>query len=249
MSLAELQRDFCAYLARDDQGTMTGIAAGAERGMPVYHHAFRETLIAALQDTYAKTHLWLGDEQFDAAARNHIASAHPSSWTLADYGTDFDQTLANLYPDDPDVLELGWLDQALRSAFASPDCAALNPATLAEVDWDNAVLKITPTIVFREIVTNAPAIWQALADEVQPPPVQLFETPAVVSVWRHDLEPRFLTISGDEYRALRLAAKGKSFTSICDSVFADHGPDVAGEMLGRWITDGIVIAVGSNSAS
>lgn len=250
MMLAELQHDFCAYLADDEKSVMPKVAESARRGLPVYHHAFRATLVACLRDTFEKTHAWLGDAQFDAVARTHVA-AHPSaSWTLAGYGTDFDQTLARLYPVDSEVADLAWLDRALRSAFDGPDREPLDMATLGDVDWDTAVFDLVPTLTFRHIASNAPAIWSALAAGTQPPGAGLLETPAVLSVWRCDLTPRFSTITALEHRALELAGDGEPFTRICALVFPDAGEvSVAGEMLARWIGEGVVTRIASPTGS
>ena len=254
MTLEALQRAFCAYLVDPDQARETlfapAVSALARRGLPVYHHAFRATLVECLRDTFEKTHAWLGDAQFDLAARTHVA-AHPSaSWTLAGYGGDFEQTLAVLYPDDPEVAELAWLDRALRTAFDGPDGACLDPVTLDGTDWDTAGFHLVPTLVFRRIVSNAPAIWSALAAEMPPPEPALLETRAVLSVWRHDLMPRFCTITDAEQRALELASVGEPFAGICAAVFPDAEVAAAvGAMLGRWIGDGIVTRIVSSAGS
>ena len=246
MMLAELQSDFCAYLGDDSKSLAPDVAVSAQRGLPVYHHAFRATLIACLRDTFEKTVAWLGDAGFDTAARAHI-STHPSAtWTLADYGAGFDATLAALYPDDPEVAELAWLVCALRCAFAGPDAIPLDPATLADVDWDAAEFDLVPTLVFRPITTNAPAIWSALAAGVHPPGAERLQCPAVLSVWRSDLTPQFSTITALEHRALELAGTGESFTQICAAVFPDaEDAAVAGAMLARWIGEGVVTRITS----
>lgn len=248
--LAELQRNFCVYLADDEKSVVPDVAASAQRGLPVYHHAFRATLTACLRDTFEKTHAWLGDACFDAAARVHVAACPSASWTLAGYGSDFDKTLAALYPEDPEVAELAWLDRALRSAFDGPDGGSLDVATLANVDWDTAVFDVVPTLGFRHIVSNAPAIWSALAADAQPPEAGILETPAILSVWRHDLTPQFSTITALEHRALELAVAGEPFNRICELVSPDaEDAAVAGAMLARWVGEGVVTRVASPTRS
>ena len=68
------------------------------------------------------------------------------------------QRLGNLlYPDDPEVPELAWIEGALGEAFVAPDAPALSAADLADIDWDRAVLAFTPTLDLGALTSNAPA--------------------------------------------------------------------------------------------
>lgn len=249
MSLADLQRNFSRFLRGDGSQTITSVTPSAERGLPVYHYAYRATLMATLRDVFERTHAWLGDDRFDAAAQSHIARHAPGSWTLADYGLGFDQTLGKLYPSNPEVAELAWLDWSLRSAFNGPDAPALDMASLAAVDWDHAVLCLAPTLAWRKIGTNVAALWHALdAEGVAPPPAELLDSPAFLTVWRHALMPRFHTVAINEYRALVMAADGMAFGAICAALAeGNQDPDatasLAGAMLGRWIAEGVLVGV------
>lgn len=249
MNLADLQRNFSGYLRGDGSALPGSIAPAAVRGLPVYHYAYRATLVSALRDVYERTHAWLGDDRFDDAARAYIAGHSPHSWTLADYGLDFDRTLAKSYPDNPEVAELAWLDWSLRSAFNGPDAEALDLARLADVDWDTAILHLAPTLVMRAIGTNVAALWHALdAGDNAPPAAQLLDEPAILTVWRHGLMPRFHIVTVHEHRALMLARDHVAFGPICERLAEDSGdPDQAatltGAMLGRWIAEGLLIAV------
>lgn len=249
MSLAELQRNFSGFLRGDGSQTFNSVTPNAQRGLPVYHYAYRATLLATLRDVFERTHAWLGDDRFDASAQSHIAGHAPCSWTLADYGLGFDRTLAELFPSNPEVAELAWLDWSLRTAFNGPDAPELDIASLAAVDWDNAVLRLAPTLAWRKIGTNVAALWHALdAAGVAPPPAELLDVPTILTVWRHALMPRFHTVATDEYRALVMAADGMAFGAICATLAeASNDPDatasLAGAMLGRWIAEGVLVGV------
>lgn len=248
MSLALLQREFCAYLRDGDAAIAAQVARGARRGLAVYHHAYRANLAACLADTFEKTRAWLGDDAFAQAAQAHIARRPPSSWTLSDYGLGFDETLAGLYPDDAEVEELAWLDWSLRRAFDGPDSVVQDPATLAEVDWDIAALRLAPTLAVRPAATNAAAIWSALATGDRPPAAEPLNVSAGLIVWRQRLSPRFFTAPRLEHEALAAAQAGQSFGEICQTLAAEL-PDeeqaaaFAGGLLGRWMADGVVIGV------
>ncbi|WAC24429.1 HvfC/BufC family peptide modification chaperone [Blastomonas sp. SL216] len=249
MSLAELQRNFSAFLRGDGSQTICSVTPTAQRGLPVYHYAYRATLMATLRDVFERTHAWLGDDRFDAAAQSHIAGHAPRSWTLADYGLSFDQTLGRLFPSNPEVAELAWLDWSLRTAFNGPDAPELDMGSLAGVDWDNAVLRLAPTLAWRKIGTNVAALWHALdTGGAAPPPAELLDVHAILTVWRHALMPRFHTVAANEYRALVMAADGMAFGEICATLAegshdADAAASLAGAMLGRWIAEGVLVGV------
>lgn len=250
MNLAELQREFTAFLRSDETVPVQSVAETAQRGLPVYHYAFRASLTEALRDVFERTHSWIGDDGFYDAAKIHIAAHPPSSWTMSDFGLGFDQTLDGLYPENPEVADLAWLDWSLRGAFNGPDADPLDLTTLGEVDWDNAPLQLVPTLTMREVRTNVAAIWGALNEEGETPPsATLLDEPAILTVWRHDLMPRYHTVSADEARALTMAAERASFGQIC-AALADDGRDgdelagMAGAMLGRWIEDGLLARIG-----
>lgn len=247
MSLADLQRDFVAYLKGDGSDAVAGVGAAAMRGLPVYHHAYRASLIAALRDTFERTHAWLGDDQFDSAARRHLSAVPPYSWTMADFGLGFDATLADLYPGDPEVAELAWLDWSMRRAFDGPDAGPLDMASLAGIDWDTARLHLAPTLVMRSVATNCAELWGALADG-EPPASQNLDTPVALTVWRHDLQPRFQSVSPEEHQALTMARDGIAFGPICEHLVTPKRDEpavaaLAGAMLRRWITEGVLVAL------
>ena len=70
----------------------------------------------------------------------------------------------------------------------------------------------------------------------------------MLTVWRHDLMPRFHSVSDDEYEALVMARDGISFGAICTRLGEGSDDETAvaeriGAMLGRWIAEGVLVAV------
>jgi hypothetical protein len=246
MTLAQLQRDFRAYIVNRSPAIESAIAKEARRGLAVYHHAFRANLVACLNDAYEKTAAWLGEEAFERAALGHIEAHPPTSWTLSDYGGDFDATLAARYPADPEVAEMAWLDWRLRRAFDGPDARIQDPAALAGRDWEQVVLRLAPTLALREVETNVAALWSGMAEGGRPPPAEALDARRGLAVWRRDLSPQFRTLDCVEYRALERAHSGATFGEICMGVAEDVPPSedpaaAAGGLLGRWFAEQIVI--------
>jgi hypothetical protein len=248
MSLLELQRQFRAHLL-DEASPIAQQLQGdsANLGLAVYHHAYRAQLVACLGDTYEKLWAWLGDDAFQAAADRYVAAHPPQSWTLGDYGATFPEMLAELYPDDPDVAELASLDWALRRAFDGEDAQPIGVADLANVDWEMATFHFTPTLRMFPIRTNCAAIWNALALNETPPAAALLPEPAAIRVWRLGLAPQFFSMDACEHDSLSRLQHGASFSALCAHLGEAFGEDQAtltiGQLLGRWLQDGLVIAI------
>jgi hypothetical protein len=248
MTLAHLQQDFCAYLLDRQNAIETEVAGD----LGVYHHAYRAQLLNCLRDTFEKSWSWLGDDAFETAARIHIETNPPQSWTLNIYGAGFDQTLAGLHPDDPEIAELAWLDWTLRRAFDGADADPIDPAALAEIDWDNAFLHFVPTLTIGTVTSNCAALWSALAAQETPPSAKRLPGPAAIRVWRQGLSAKFRTIDPTEERALRLALGGADFAEICAVLAAELGEDRGtaeiGRILGIWLQDGLIAAISDHPA-
>jgi hypothetical protein len=248
MSLQQIQRDFLAHVRRGDDAIVMAVSERGRRGLAVYHHAYRANLVACLGDAYEKTLAWLGENDFEAAALAYIARHTPQSWTLGDYGEAFPSSLAALYPADPEVAELAWLDWSLRRAFDGPDVAVRNPATFGDIDWEEAVFTLAPTLALRVVATNVAALWNAMAEGETPPPSALLDAPRALAVWRRELSPMFRSLDEPERAALDLARAGATFGDVCAMLAADC-PDpadaaaAAGGMLARWLADEIVVGV------
>jgi hypothetical protein len=244
MSLLDLQRGLRDHLLSGQGGVAGRMRGDPEAGLAVYHNAYRVQLIDCLGDTYEKTAAWLGDDAFETAARQHIETFPPVSWTLADYGGGFADTLASLYPDDPEVFDLAWLDWALRRAFDGADSSPLDTARLADLDWDAATFVFVPTLRLGVVNTNSAAIWSAMAEDCMPPSAERLAAPADIRVWRPDFSPRFKTISSTEARALRMAMAEISFGEICkhaiDAVDDAEAVRQASQILSDWLSDGLV---------
>ena len=247
MSLLAMQRDMRAWLVREDEPAAARLGTAAAPGLRVHQNNYRAQLIACLAETFPCTRDWIGQEAFDAALATHIDCVPPSSWTLDAYPRDLPATLASLYPGDPEVAELAWLECALGEAFVGPDAEPLTAADLDGVDWDAAVLRFTPTLDLGELTTNAPAIWSALAHDEVPPALELLAEPGAILVWRNAQVSHFRAIDQVERQALLWSRAGMSFSELCEAMVASWGEQEgiarAGTLLGQWIADGLITGI------
>jgi hypothetical protein len=246
MTLAALQRDFRDWLV----GAPNGMADNPHlrAGLDVYHNAYRVRLCDSLRETFERLFLWLGEDRFLAAARAHIESHPPRGWTLGVYGADFPDTLAALYPDNPDIADLAQLDWMLSRAFDGSDGAAISQAALADADWETATFRFIPTISFGTMHSNAGAIWSALSAGERPPSAIPLPAPSPLLVWRQDLVPCFRILEPEEAAALNMMREGLPFNGLCtvqaENLGAEAGIAQAGAWLGQWLQDGLIAETG-----
>jgi hypothetical protein len=247
VSLIDLQRDMHAWLTREDEGAARRFGAGATAGLSVYLNNYRAQLMACIEGTFERMHAWIGDEEFRRAAAIHIERVPPTSWTLDAYGRDFPATLQILFPDDREIAELAWIDFALDEAFVSADAPALSADSVADVDWDRAVIRMTPSIDIAPLTTNATAIWSALVNGAQPPAVEYLREVGAILVWRHDGTSRFRAIDQYERHALLSIYAGMPFPELCrlmvELLGEEDGVARAGAMLGQWLGDGLIVGI------
>jgi hypothetical protein len=246
MNLLALQRNLRDHLIQGSPDIGREIRGDPAARLAVYHHAYRAQLMDCLRDMFERVWAWLGDAGFESAGQKHIELHPPHGWTLAEYGSGFDHTLKDLYPSDPELAELAWLDWSLRRAFDGPDANSIEGVYLSRVNWNNAILCLVPTLHIAPIATNCAAIWTALSDSRSPPGVQRLAAPMALRVWRVGLTPRFRSIDALEQHALQMVIEGATFATICKTIeSARHSKaaEVAGSFLASWLQDGLITSV------
>ena len=247
MSLLSLQQDMHAWLVREDRDAAQRLGTGAAPGLRVYQNNYRAQLTACLEESFARTHAWIGDTAFHNAVVTHVDQVTPSSWTLDAYARDFPGTLKSLYPADPEVAELAWIDRALSEAFVACDVPTLSAGSLADVDWDRAILRFTPTLTIATLVTNATAIWSRLAAEEAPPAAERLPEEAAILVWRQEMTPRYRATDTQEVDLLLQARAGIPFADLCtksvERLGEAKGIAYAGKSLGQWLAEGLITAI------
>ncbi|MES2289451.1 MAG: DNA-binding domain-containing protein [Pseudomonadota bacterium] len=252
MNLAQTQQAFSAWLRTGAPEDTSGFGHGAQPGLGIYQNNYRSQLASCLEDSFAMTRQWIGDDAFLDAVVHHIQRVPPGSWTLDAYPRDFPATLALRYPDDPEVIELAELELALAEAFVGPDAETITAEQLAHIDWDEAVFRFSPTLDVLRSTTNAPAIWSALAEEAMPSPARLLVEPAALLVWRCVEASRFRVLEVDEHQAILLARGGLSFGGLCRRLAREMGDEqgieFAGRCLGQWLADGLITAIAAEQS-
>lgn len=245
MSLAVLQREFQAAVVAEDGNA----DANSDGRVAVYRNAYRSRLLECQRASFQRTWTWIGDEAFTAAACHHVIEHRPQGWTLDDLGRGFDATLAKLFPGDPEVAELAWLERAMQDVFTAPDVRAVEPEAFAartagytEADWSELRLCPIPAIETRVVATDCVALWTAI-DAGEASGDWSLDAPRTALVWRKNLRPRCRLLDATEAQALVSCAHGARFGALCQALVTEQGPqgvETAGIFLGRWLSDGLL---------
>ena len=250
MTLLALQQDFRTWLTTEPSELPSQFDEQVRPGLSVYLNNYRSQLLSCLTASFPVVRAWIGDARFDGAAAHHIERVPPHDWTLDAYGLDFPETLEQFYPDEPEVAELARLECELAKAFVRADAQPVDPATLTDVDWESAVIRLAPSFTTLRVATNAAAIWSAISGGETPPSATCLAEPAVLAVWRHNYAPGFRTLGAEEAQVLAQVQEGETFGGICAGLVAQQGEEqgaaMAGSCLSRWLSDGLVVGITCN---
>lgn len=245
MNLHAMQRGLRRWLTRAEP-----LPGSDPRGLAVYQNNYRAQLVGCLEATYPTLLAFAGADAFRQAAVVHVNRHPPRAWTLDAYGAGFEDTLRDLFPDNPDLHELAWIEWACATAFVARDTQPLDPARLATIDWDRAQLGFAPSLHVRALSTNAAAIWSALQDGGAPLDAAMLPAPQGCVIWRRGLVARLRVVDPLDFAALLLARQERSFGALCallvERLGADAGVARAGALLADWIGSELLTRITSN---
>ncbi len=245
MMLADLQRDFRAWLTTGTDEVAERFGTGAAAGLSVYQNNYRSQLVGCLEQSFPQVRLWLGEEAFRSACVGHIDAHPPHAWTLDAYAQSFPATIGQLYPDNPDLHELAWIELALSEAFVGPDAEPLSAEALGAIDWDTARLKLAPTFAMRAAATNAEEVWTSLQEQETAAESVMLDEPGGLIVWRRGYSAYLRQVDGLEYEALQEMGRSGSFVALCAQLVGKLGEDSgvakAAEFLAQWLGGGLIV--------
>lgn len=244
MSLAQWQRELRSWLVSASEESAAKLGAAAQAGLPVYQNNYRAQLLGCLEEAFPQVRAWIGAEAFFTAAVTHIDQHPPHAWTLDAYPQGFAATLAMLFPDNPEVHELAWIERALDESFVAADAEPLPMEALASVDWEAACLRLTPSLRTCALTSNAEPIWSALSEGLPPPaPERLDETVGLL-VWRRQRVVRLRPVEALEYQALLHLQDNGSFSGLCEWLVERLGETAgiarAGALLASWLAGELI---------
>ena len=245
MTLSLIQDGFHAMLAAPAQAAAAAMVPDGP-GRAVYRNNYRAQLVGCLQESYPKLRAFIGEEAFLHAAAAHISRHPPHAWTLDAYADGFAATLQDIFPDNPDLHELAWIEHALDQAFVGPDAAPVPADALAAVDWERARLHVAPTVALRIATTNSASLWFALHDDGAPES-EMLPAPGGLLVWRRGFVSCLRALDPVEYTALAHLQHEGSFAGVCallvERLGEEQGIASAGNMLAEWLGSELITGV------
>ncbi len=247
VSLAQVQHAMASYILQGQHPDAAAMvrphgALTVEQRLQIYHQAYRWRLLEALQDHYAQTLVYMGDEFFESEALAYIEAHPPETDNLRHYGAHWVDWLSQRYPQDLDMADLARLEWALRHAFDAGDAPALSWQGLAHLDaqaWQALHFDLAPGTCVLTMTHNVGPLWQALSQVQTPDPVQPLMHE--VLVWRQGWQPHFRSMTPPEAAAVRLLQAGHPFEAACTQALAcaagEADEHTAMQWLQRWMAE------------
>jgi len=160
-------------LQRSMREQLLGAADGdAGERIAIYRNTCISALVGALRLSYPVVARLVGEDFFEATARQFIRAHAPSGAYLNDYGAEFPQFVA-LFPAAASLPYLGdvaQLEWAVNRALHASDAEPLDASRLAALDASvlSAVRFVMhPAITLLSLSSPADAIWRAVLDQDQ----------------------------------------------------------------------------------
>ncbi|MEM1052720.1 MAG: DNA-binding domain-containing protein [Pseudomonadota bacterium] len=257
--LAERQEAFLRSILDEDAPLPDGWGNSQAMGMTVYRGNYRSALMGALAETYERTALCLGPHGFAQGCINHAIAHPPSGWTIDEAGAGFDRTLAELFPDRPEITELAWLEWTMMQLATAPNMApvsaqdfAVASAEFGDGDWGELRIAFQPRAKARLVNHDLETLWRALGSESEAPDIRL-ETQQTCIVSREAERPTFRLFEADHAAAVAAMQDGATYGELIELLLGKHeNPKAeqvqaaamrAGGMLGLWLKEGWIVAI------
>lgn len=262
MRLAELQRAFQDRVLHEGRTIEAAINASEEfpiaARLGIYSDAYRLRLIDVLAYYYPRLQQLLGTAAFAQLALSYLAAQPSTHVSVRWFGDRLAGELGRNagYRDQPWLAELARWEWALTSAFDAVDADPLSLDALGEIEadaWPGLRFQFHPSLRPLRFQSNAPALYQALADDTETPVPAALDTAQAWLIWRQDLAARYRLLDEAEADALQImqgppaGEQPGTFEEMCEMLCRFHDatevPLIAAGMLKTWITQGLIIGV------
>ena len=252
--LKQLQQQFQDYLLSKpstiEQSVLSTEKVSAAQRLAIYSDAYQLRLIEALSVNYPILHTLLGDELFDALARQYI-QLFPSKYrSIRWYGeqlSDYIRKSFNHIEHQNLVADMALFEWALSIAFDAQDYPFITTDQLTSVPaehWPSLRFKIQQSLQLINLQSNCVVVWQALNKEQDCPNLITHHAQQVWIIWRKQLQTQFRCLDVHEAWALQTIIQGQDFTAMCDGltewIDEQHCAIQAASFLKQWVNDGLI---------
>jgi hypothetical protein len=255
--LPRIQGDFQSYLLHGDSVAIEAHVVGTERvpvatRLGIYGDGYRSRLVEALTANFPVLSELLGEADFATLARAYIRTHDSPFFSIRYYGNALADFLASEaeYASAPVLSDLARWEWAMTEVFDAADADPIGPDDLARIAperWAELRFEWHPSIRRVALAWNAPQIWQAVTDDLEPPEVELSSEPVQWLLWRQELRTYFRSLRPAEAAALEAAREGQPFGELCALLSAECGeveaPAKAAGFLREWVESGLLTAV------
>ncbi|MBD2840743.1 HvfC/BufC N-terminal domain-containing protein [Erythrobacter rubeus] len=228
-------------------------------GMAVYRGNYRSALVGALENTFERTALYVGESAFKQASAHHAITHPPAGWTIDEVGAGFDATCEQLFANNPEVADLAWLEWSMLQVAIGPDVEPLGPQEFAAAtgefgdnEWMALRLEFQARSCGRIVETNLTGLWNALEDAAatERPDPRLAE-PRGCLVWREGERPTFQLTEPEAVTAFTAMQEGATYGEVIVALAGNEpSPEQvqdaamrAGALLGDWLKEGMIISL------
>ncbi|WP_026972570.1 DNA-binding domain-containing protein [Aliagarivorans marinus] len=209
--LEQLQREFSAYLRRQDEQVFELLAptsVSAQQAMQIYRNNYVASLSEALQASYPTVLQLVGEESFDSIARAYLAKFGHNSGDLNRFGEHFAEFTASL----PELRSLDYLcdvarfDWLMEQVSAAPhsdtpfDVAALS--SVSEAQFIDLVFNLRPQLALFASAHPIVTIHQMVSEQ-QVEAIELNTSEYAALIKQPDFSVRVLPLSASEHRFLQ----------------------------------------------
>lgn len=261
MRLQQLQRLFQQRVLEGRAGIEAQLTSPEQDDLPLrlstYTEGYRSRIVEALGVTYPALNAVLGNEAFEASARDFIEANPSRQYSIRYYGERLCEFIGS-GRDDAEAAVLGDLarwEWTLAEVFDASDDQPVDNglfAGLSPEDWPRMVLSLRSSVRPLGTASNAVQWWRWARDDGPRPPA--FEQSAAAGwlQWREDLRTLFRSMDAAEAAALAVVRGGGSFGRMCEAVAAEVGeeaaPARAAAILATWLKDKVIadVTIGSD---
>lgn len=238
--LPDLQSDFALSVLSRDCANTWGLAA--------YRANSFGNWTAALANAYPIVRKIVGEEFFDALAREYARRFPSTSGDLNEYGARLPNFVADFgltqdLPYLPDVARMEW---AAHGAYYAPDAVPLDPAMLATLSAEAFARfrpKLVPACALMCSEWPLARIWAVHQDAHRGAiEVDFAPGPHRIVVWRPRWQAIVRSVDLGEYLLLEAVARGDSLGNALESAAAGDGAFCPASAFARWIGSGALAA-------
>jgi len=230
------------------------LSAGERLG--IYANAYFYRLLDIFKEDFPCTYAVLGDVNFHNLITGYLIEYPPSEPSVIYVGRDLPHYLETSsgparmpVPQLPFLVDLARLERACIEVFHGADAEALEQSSLRDLtpeSWPALRIRLHPALQMLDIEWRIDALMTAIKEGQQWVPPE--RTSATILVWRQECRVHYRTLEPGERDALKTAAAGAEFASICASLAHELGlttgvTDLAAtinRMLSGWLREGIL---------